>query len=283
MSVDPLLSVRISAGYDRGHDVLRDFELDLSPGGVMGLVGRSGSGKSTVSLAIMRLLWMKGGLSRGTIRFRGVELTALRESEMRRIRGKELSLVLQSPVSALNPSMRIGAQFREAWKSHAAAVRGGREKEIFGEMLGLVNLSDLGLLDRYPGEVSVGQAQRLVIAMAILHRPALLIADEPTSALDAITRAEILDLFSSLNRTLGMAILYISHDLASVASLCGRVAILHEGQVVECDESTRIFSNPRHPYTRQLVGTLPRAHVWIDNAYESAGRCVSDAEQIPAG
>src|SRR5437016_2152320 len=149
---------------------------------------------------------------------------------MRRLRGREIALVLQSPMSALNPALRIGAQFKEAWRSHAAG------DWLTPTRAALQNVSlpaDDAFLRRHPAQLSVGQAQRVLIAMAVLHRPKLLIADEPTSALDVITQAEVLDLFAALNQRLGTAVLYISHDLASVARLCHRAAMLYEGDIVE--------------------------------------------------
>ena len=176
---------------------------------------------------------------------------------MRSIRGREIALVLQSPTAALNPALRIGTQLREAWRAHCA--RDARKKtDRILESLACVNLpSDEAFLRRYPSQLSVGQAQRVLIAMAVLHRPRLLVADEPTSALDSITMAEVLELFGKLNRELEMAIVYISHDLLSVSSLCHRVAILAGGKVVECAPTMEIFSQPAHPYTRRLIAAVP--------------------------
>jgi ABC-type dipeptide/oligopeptide/nickel transport system ATPase component len=250
-----LLTVRLSAGYAGGRDVLRDFELEIAPGEVVGLVGESGSGKSTVAMAILRLLEFKGGAARGEVRFQGRNLIALSGRQMREIRGKEIALVLQSPLASLNPSMRIGSQIRECWEAHAPADRACPD---LLELLESVNLpAEREFLDRYPRQISVGQAQRVLIAMAILHRPSLLIADEPTSALDAVTQAEILKLLSSLSSRLGMSILYISHDLLSVASFCDRIAILREGQIVESNTPERLFAAPSHPYTRTLLSAIP--------------------------
>jgi len=253
----PLLSLRISADYRARENVLRDVAFEIEPGEIVGLAGQSGSGKSTIALAIMRLLHIKGGAVRGQIRFRGGDLLRYSEREMRAIRGREISLVLQNPVSSLNPALRIGTQLSEAWEVHNQAPRAIRESAIF-EALEAVSLTvDKPFLRRYPNELSVGQAQRVLIAMAILHRPALLIADEATSALDALTQSEILRLFARLNSELSMAILYISHDLLSIASLCQRVSILHEGEIVEFAPVARIFSHPAHPYTRRLIDAIP--------------------------
>jgi len=257
IATEPLLSARISADYRARAGVLRDAAFEIEVGEIVGLAGQSGSGKSTIALALMGLLHLKGGSLTGHIRFRGRDLLRCPESEMRGIRGREIALVLQNPVSSLNPALRIGTQLSEAWKAHRHAPHDRRESSIL-EALDAVSLSvEHGFLRRYPGELSVGQAQRVLIAMAILHRPALLIADEPTSALDALTQAEILRLFARLHRELSMAILYISHDLLSIASLCGRVAILHEGEIVEFAPVEDIFRRPAHPYTQRLIDAIP--------------------------
>lgn len=254
----PLLSLRLSVDYPNKAGVLREIFMELRQGEVLGLVGQSGSGKSTLSLAILRLLHLKGGITRGTLAFKGQDLFAKTEAEMRSLRGREMSIVLQSPLSALNPVLRIGPQLREVWRAHA---QGSREDCNAAIATALANVSlpnDTDFLRRFPSQLSVGQAQRVIIAMAILHRPSLLIADEPTSALDTITQSEILRLFAQLNRELGMGILYISHDLLSVAVLCHRIAILNAGEIVECGSPSQIFGAPQHPYTQKLVAALPR-------------------------
>ncbi len=177
---------------------------------------------------------------------------AMKQSQMRAIRGKEIALVPQSPLASLNPAMRIGSQIEECRRAH-----GGAAVDV-AQLMGMVNLpTEASFLDRYPRQLSVGQAQRVLIAMAILHRPALLIADEPTSALDAVTQAEIVKLLAGLSRKLGMSILYISHDLLSVASLCDRIAILRQGQIVESMRRSGCSPPPRHPYTRTLLAAIP--------------------------
>ena len=251
-SFDPLLSMKLSADYP-GRPVFRDLTLAMQRGEILGLVGQSGSGKSTLALSVLRLLDFKEGRATGEIRFLGRDLMRLPEQEMLRVRGRQIGLVLQSPIAALNPCLRIGAQLREAWQVHA-----GGEAPV-AELLKSVSLpAEEGFLRRYPRQLSVGQAQRVLIAMAILHRPALLIADEPTSALDSITQSEILQLFAGLSRTLEMGVLYVSHDLLAVASLCHRVAILYGGAIVETDTTERIFRSPSHPYTRRLIQALPK-------------------------
>ena len=253
-----LLSLQLSVDYRNKAGVLRHVFMELFQGEILGLVGQSGSGKSTLSLAILRLLHLKGGKASGRLFFKGQDLFARTATEMRALRGREISIVLQSPLSSLNPALRIGSQFNEAWRAHAD---GTREECAVAIHTALANVSlpnDRDFLHRRPSQLSVGQAQRVIIAMAILHRPSLLIADEATSALDTITQSEILRLFAQLNRELGMGILYISHDLLSVAALCHRIAILNEGEIVECGPPSQIFGAPQHSYTQKLVSALPR-------------------------
>ena len=193
-----LLSLDITASYRGGPDVLRQAALDINAGETVGLVGGSGSGKSTLALAVLGLLGFKNGSCRGRIEFAGQDLTALSPECMRRVRGRDIALVLQSPMTALNPCLRIGTQLRESWNSHAARSGWCAAARNALENVGLP--TDDEFLRRYPAQVSVGQAQRVLIAMAILHRPKLIIADEATSALDVITQAEILDLFAALGK-----------------------------------------------------------------------------------
>lgn len=254
----PLLSTDFSASYRGKGEVLRDFRLDVAAGEIVGLVGQSGSGKSTAALSLMRLAEMNGARVTGQIWLDSRDMTKLPERDLRKIRGRELALVLQSPLTALNPVLRIGTQLGEAWRAHERRNR-QREASAIREAMLSVNLpGESEFLRRYPNQLSVGQAQRVLIAMAVLHRPRLLIADEPTSALDVITQAEVLRLFARLSREREMAILFISHDLLSVASLCERVAILDQGSIVECAKTEAIFNNASHPYTRQLVASIPK-------------------------
>ncbi len=256
----PLLQARLSVDYPNKPGVLRDVSLEIGEGEILGLVGESGSGKSTIALALLRLLGHKGGSAKGEILFDGRDLLQLREREMRDIRGRQIALVLQSPVASLNPALRIGSQIAEAWRAHSRDSAAWRERAL--ELFDLVNLpAEEGFLDRYPRQLSVGQAQRVLIAMAILHRPRLLIADESTSALDAITQSEILALFQRLNRELNMAMLFISHDLLSVASLCQRIAILQNGRIIESGATEQMFRDPRTEDTRALLQAVMRNSV----------------------
>ncbi|HKU24736.1 MAG TPA: ABC transporter ATP-binding protein [Candidatus Sulfotelmatobacter sp.] len=253
-----LLSARISVRYGEKHPALSHVETEIRHGEVMGLIGQSGSGKSTLAMAILGLLDRKRVHVEGSIEFDGRELLQLREREMRQLRGRRIALVLQSPLSSLNPALRIRTQLKEAWRAHASGAPADCERVIRTALNEVSLPSTDQFLAKFPSEMSVGQAQRVLIAMATIHRPALLIADEATSALDVITQAEILTLFRELNRNSGMAILFISHDLASVAGICDRVSILHDGHIVECGPTTSILHHPQHDYTRRLMAALPK-------------------------
>jgi peptide/nickel transport system ATP-binding protein len=265
MTNQPLLSVNLSVDYPGKPGVLRNVSFEMQRGEILGLVGQSGSGKSTLAMAILRLLDLKGGAARGSIVFNGGDaggcsqsrdLMQLNQRELRSIRGKEIGLVLQSPMTALNPALRVGTQLEEAWRCHGGTSASWKSRAM--ELLESVSLPpETEFLRKFPRHLSVGLAQRVLIAMAILHRPALLLADEPTSALDVITQSEILQLFVKLSRELDMGMLFISHDLLSVATVCHRVAILHAGGIVECAPANQIFERPRHPYTQRLIAALP--------------------------
>jgi len=252
-----LLKLDVSVDYPGKPGVLRDLSLQIKGGEILGLVGQSGCGKSTLALTILQLLYLKRGRVRGSIHFNGRDLTQMKERDLRALRGKEIGLVLQSPMSSLNPALRIGQQMEEAWRVHR---RGSKDECRTALIEALANVSlppDEDFLHRYPSQLSVGQAQRVLIAMGAIHKPLLLIADEPTSALDVITQSEILTLFAGLSRKFGMSILYISHDLLSVATISQRVAVMEKGQIVECRDTTDLFQHPQHPYTRQLIRALP--------------------------
>jgi ABC-type dipeptide/oligopeptide/nickel transport system ATPase component len=253
-----LLSARFSVRYAGKLPVLRDVQVEIRRGEVLGLVGQSGSGKSTLAMAILGLLDKKRSQIEGKIQFQDSDLLQLSERELRALRGRAVALVLQSPLSSLNPALKIRTQLKEAWRAHAPGTSVDCANAIRTSLQSVSLPTDDDFLRKYPSQMSVGQAQRVLIAMAVMHRPALLIADEATSALDLITQSEILALFRELNRSTGMAILYISHDLASVAGICDRIAILHEGEIVECGVTEQIFANPQHGYTQRLMAAIPR-------------------------
>jgi peptide/nickel transport system ATP-binding protein len=253
-----LLSAHFSVRYAGKAPVLRNIELEIRSGEVLGLVGQSGSGKSTLAMAILGLLDRKRAQTEGEIRFQDIDLFQLSERELRALRGRAISLVLQSPLSSLNPALKIRTQLKEAWRAHASGTSADCANAIRTSLQSVSLPADDEFLRKFPSQMSVGQAQRVLIAMAVMHRPALLIADEATSALDVITQSEILALFRELNRSTGMAILYISHDLASVAGICDRIAILHDGEIVECGTTEQIFADPNHEYTQRLMAAMPR-------------------------
>lgn len=246
----PLLSVDLNVDYPSMPGVLRDLRFQIEPGEVVGFAGQSGSGKSTLALSIMRLL---PASITGRVLFRGQDLLTLSEREMRSIRGREIGMALQASASALNPYLRLETHLKEAWHAHQkSSWTVGRERAL--ESLAAMDLKcDASFLRRYPREISIGQAQRVVLAMALLHRPPLLIADEPTSALDLIAQAELLGLLKKINRDFGTAMLYISHDLATVGSLCSRLCVLHAGAVAETGSPADVFNRPQTRFTQDLL------------------------------
>lgn len=248
-----LLRTRLTVHYPGKPLALDAVEFAMDEGETLGLIGPSGSGKSTLGLALLGLIGLKGGQAEGEVWWRGRNLLALPEREWRRVRGREMALVPQSPVASLNPALTLGGHFTDAWRAHASGPWRARALEA----LEAVTLpADDAFLKRYPGQLSVGQAQRLLVGLALLHRPALLIADEPTSALDSVTVAEILDLLRRVNRDHGTAILFISHDLMTVASFCQRVAILESGQLVEQGPTELLFGAPQHSATQRLLRAI---------------------------
>jgi ABC-type dipeptide/oligopeptide/nickel transport system ATPase component len=270
-SAGALLSVSLSAYYAQAC-VLRDVELEIRAGETVGLVGQSGSGKSTLALAILGLLGLKNGHAQGRIQFAERDLLQLSEREMRELRGKEIALVLQSPMTSMNPALRIRTQLKEAWRAHAHGTAADCDAAIAQAMNSVSLPANEEFLSRRPGQLSVGQAQRVLIAMAIIHHPALLIADEATSSLDVITQSEILALFGHLKHQTRMSMLYISHDLPSVAGICHRIAIMHEGRIVECAPTEQIFTNPQHPFTQRLISALPRPMAFTKAVAAGVGR-----------
>ncbi|HTB96876.1 MAG TPA: ABC transporter ATP-binding protein [Terracidiphilus sp.] len=255
MSGAPLIQVALDASY-RGKPALRAIRFELQPGEVLGLVGTSGAGKSTLVQSLMGLLPWRGGTVHGKVLLHGENLLELSESRLRAYRGRKIALIPQSPTAALNPGISLERHFREAWNAHVTGNRSGCEARV-RELLAKVQLpQDREFLRRRPGQISVGQAQRILIALALLHGPELIIADEPTSSLDPVTQAQIVELLRSLNRELGATLLYISHDLVSVLQLADRIAVLDGGTIVECLPVDGI-AEAQHPATRALLQALP--------------------------
>jgi peptide/nickel transport system ATP-binding protein len=239
-------------------NVTPELSLALDHGEALGLVGESGSGKSTVAFAILRHLGPLGRIVGGRILFEGRDLASLDEAELRAVRGRRIAMVYQDPMSSLNPLMTVGRQLMEVPMLHQkVGAEAARAQAI--AMLADVNFADpAAIMARYPHQLSGGQQQRIVIAMALIGEPALLIMDEPTTGLDVTVEAAVLDLVRQLRRRHRTALLFISHNLGTVAQLCDRIAILYGGELVEEGPVRDVFANPRHPYTRGLLECLPR-------------------------
>ncbi|MGI8772026.1 MAG: ABC transporter ATP-binding protein [Acidobacteriaceae bacterium] len=253
----PLLSVDHLTVRFRQQEVVRDLSFSIDAGEVLGLVGESGSGKSVTSLAILGLLDPSAHIQ-GSIRFDATDLLALRPEALRSYRGRRIAMIFQEPMTALNPVMPIGRQIAEAVETHQPTLTARQVKEAVLAGLHAVALPEPERRYRdYPHQFSGGQRQRILIAMALVNRPQLLIADEPTTALDVTVQAQILELLRDLQQQFGLAMLFISHDLAVVSEVAGRVAVMRHGLLLEQGSREQIFRTPQHPYTRALLGAIP--------------------------
>jgi peptide/nickel transport system ATP-binding protein len=265
--MEPLLHVeRLTTVFDRGGTGARkstpvaavdDVTFEIHAGETLGLVGESGSGKSVTALSIMRLVQPPGRIAAGRILFKGRDLLALDEPSMREVRGAEISLIFQEPVTALNPVFRVGDQIAEALRVHGrGSRRETREKAI--ELLQAVRIPDPGARAKdYPHQLSGGMRQRVLIAIALACQPSLVIADEPTTALDVTIQAEILDLLREMKAAFHLSLLLITHDLGVIAETADRVAVMYAGRIVETGPVRDIFRHPAHPYTRGLLASMP--------------------------
>ncbi|MGA7158682.1 MAG: ABC transporter ATP-binding protein [Acidobacteriaceae bacterium] len=256
----PLLAVgNLRIGFS-GHEAVRGVSFEIAQGETLGLVGESGSGKSATSLALLRLLPPSATIS-GSIRFQradgGVdELLSLPEEAMRRHRGQAIAMIFQEPMTALNPVMKVGRQIGEALLAHAPKTPRAEVRERVLAAMREVALQDSERrIDDYPHQFSGGQRQRIVIAMALINKPRLLIADEPTTALDVTVQAQILELLKTLKREHRLSMLFISHDLAVVAQVADRVAVMRHGEIVEQGSVAQVLTRPQHEYTRNLLAS----------------------------
>ncbi|HWR40007.1 MAG TPA: ABC transporter ATP-binding protein [Patescibacteria group bacterium] len=260
--MEPILSVRnltVDLAVRRElRRILYDVSLDVYPGEIVGLVGESGSGKSVTAAAIMQLL--PGGakaITGGSVTFQGQDLTRVTPKTMREIRGRDISMIFQEPMTSLNPVFTVESQFVDVARTHQKLSSAAARQRAL-ELLQAVRISDPArVLNCYPHELSGGMRQRVMIAMAQSCSPALLIADEPTTALDVTIQAQILRLLQAAAREKQTAVLLISHDLGVVSQLCRRVAVMYAGEIVECGLTDDILQAPRHPYTRALLKSVP--------------------------
>ena len=259
---EPLLSVEdleVRFWTARGliHAV-NGISFDIAPGETLGIVGESGCGKSVTSLAIMGILPRAGRVTNGSARFEGRELIGLSDEELRTIRGKEIAMIFQDPMTSLNPVITIGRQLREALETHFDMDKDEAEKRS-GELLDRVGIPSAKMrLKDYPHQFSGGMRQRAMIAMALACEPKLLIADEPTTALDVTIQAQILDLLRELVAERDTALILITHDLGVVAGMCERVNVMYAGMFMETGTASQVFAKPRHPYTLGLLQSVPR-------------------------
>jgi oligopeptide/dipeptide ABC transporter ATP-binding protein len=258
----PLLDVRgLTTSFMTRDGIVRavtGVDLHVDRGEILGLVGESGCGKSVTSLSLMRLVASPGRIEAGEVLFDGVDLLKLPEKRMREIRGNRASMIFQQPTSSLNPVYTVAHQIGEVLELHRnMKKRAARERSL--ELLRMVGIPDpKRRLEAYPHELSGGMAQRVMIAMALACEPELLIADEPTTALDVTIQAQILDLMRGLQADTGTAIILITHDLGVVAEMCDRVAVMYAGEIVEQASVHNLFADPQHPYTRGLIGSVPK-------------------------
>ena len=264
MSSEPLLSLEhLSAHYvsQQGARVVPavdDVTLTLAAGGTLGIVGESGSGKSTLALTILRLLPPAARIVSGRMMFEGENLLDKSDAEMRRVRGKRIAMILQDPMASLNPLFSIGNQVGEPLRVHEGASRASAWARAVGLLKSVRIASPETRVSQFPHEMSGGMRQRIVGAIGISCEPRLLIADEPTTSLDLTIQAQYLNLLRDLQREHGLALIFITHNLGIVAKMCDQLAVMYAGRVVEQGPVSRIFSAPAHPYTRALLGSIPR-------------------------
>ncbi|HEX6458872.1 MAG TPA: ABC transporter ATP-binding protein [Thermoleophilaceae bacterium] len=260
--MSPLLEVRdLRVSFDTEDGVVHAVDgvsYSLDSGKVLGIVGESGSGKSVSALTIMGLTRFQNAEVSGEIMFDGRDLLLAPDDEMRRIRGNEVAMIFQDPLSSLHPFYKVGKQMVETIQTHQSlSTKQARERAV--EYLGMVGIPDpKGRIDAYPHEFSGGMRQRVMIAMALINEPRLLIADEPTTALDVTVQAQILDLIARLQTELDTAVIMITHDLGVVAEVTDTIAVMYAGRVVEKADKREIFRNPEHPYTWGLLHSIPR-------------------------
>lgn len=261
----PLLEVNqldISFFYEKKENkVVKNVSFFVEEGEVVGIVGESGSGKTQTSLSIMQLLKENAAITNGSIRFLGNEISSYTESQMQEIRGKEIGMIFQEPMTALNPLHRVGKQIEESLKLHTKCSKEERKKKVI-EAMRMVELPNPEeLYKKYPHQLSGGMRQRIMIASALIMEPKLLIADEPTTALDVTIQAQIIRLLKKINETKKISILFISHDLGVIHKLCDRVIVMKAGEKIEEGLAEEIFQSPKEAYTKDLLQAIPNRKV----------------------
>ncbi len=282
---DNLLSVKeLKTYFYTSRGVIKavdDVNIEVGKNQAVGLVGESGSGKSVTARSIMGLVPNPPGrIVNGEIYFQGVDLLKLKEAQLRKYRGKDISIIFQDPISFLNPVMKIGDQLAEAIQAHQ---RKKPDREALEDILKLVGFSqDIRIWERYPHELSGGMCQRVLIAMALLSKPSLLIADEPTTALDVTIQVQILKLISNLRDELGMALLLITHDMGIMVEVCDYVYIMYAGKVMERGDVFSIFEKPSNPYTQGLLNTIPSIEKYQETLNTIKGT-IPDLASLPPG
>ncbi len=268
---------------DRRVQAVNGVSLAVEPGEIVGLVGESGSGKSVTMQCILRMLPAPGRITQGDIRFKGRSLVTLSEAEMRQIRGRQIAMVVQDALAALNPVIPIGEQIADVLEAHTP-LRGKSAWQRAVEMLQKVGIPDAhARASHYAHEFSGGMQQRTVIAAALSCSPDLIIADEPTTALDVTVQQQILALILKARHELGSAILYISHDLAAVTHLCDRVIIMYAGEIVEEATTRALFREPKHPYTQGLLASIPPLHGEMQEFLPAIPGMPPDPSNLPTG
>jgi oligopeptide/dipeptide ABC transporter ATP-binding protein len=284
----PLLEVRnLTVEFKTEHGITRavdDISFDVAPDEALGIVGESGCGKSVTALTILGLIPSPPGrIAAGSIKLNGRELVGLPESQLRKIRGAEISMIFQEPMTALNPVFSVGNQMSDVLRRHKG-LSGKQALEDASELLRLVGIPDpKQRLREYPHELSGGMRQRVMIAMAVSCGPKLLVADEPTTALDVTTQAQVLEEINLLREKLGTAVMFITHDLGVIAELCNRAIVMYCGMVVEEAPIEALFEKPRHPYTEGLLASIPRIRSRKLKRLPTIAGMVPDLLHLPDG
>ena len=260
---------------------VEDVSLDLRKGETLGLVGESGSGKSTLGLAVMGLIQPPGRVTSGRIFFEGTDLRELGSDGIRGMRGKRIAMIFQDPMTSLNPVKKIGDHYVEYIRAHDAHVAEGKARSMAGEVL-----EDLGIpasrMDDYPHQFSGGMRQRVMIGLALTLRPSLIIADEPTTALDVIVEAQILSLMRDLRKKYSLSLILITHNMGIVAEMADRIAVMYAGRIAEIAPTMNIFENPKHPYTKALLESIPNIKA-EDKILKTVPGSPPDLTDLPSG